>query len=143
MRGLTENKAMQDDMIQCTALLMLGIPLFSGFTGLEKWEIVFTAAGVLLFVVTLALFLWQYYRDKHMSPKEKRELERENRDERSKMLQTMAARYCWRLESFLLLAVGVGFLLRNQAALYAVVYLILVARICVNTAIRWWLERKY
>lgn len=141
MKRLRGNKAMQRDLIVCISTLALGIHLIvnTGF----KWQGIIQVAGLLAFGVYAVLFLWKMHRDKHMTPEEKRELDREIKDERSKMLRNMSERYCWWLEEVLLLIACVVFLFRGQPAIYSILYVVFVVRMVISTAIRWWLDLKY
>ncbi len=141
MRRLKENKAMQNDLIACILALALGIHMIVN-TGFEGQGII-RVAGLLASGVYIVMMLWKMYRDKHMSPEEKRELDLEIEDERSKMLRNMSERYCWWLEEVLLLIACVVFLFRGQLAIYSILYVVFAVRIVVSTAIRWWLDRKY
>jgi len=141
MKRLRGNKAMQNELIVCISSLALGAYLIvdTGF----KWQGIIRVVGLLAFGVYTVLFLWKMRRDKHMTPEEKRELDREIEDERSKMLRNMSERYCWWLEEVLLLIACVVFLLRGQLAIYSILYVVFVVRMVVSAAIRWWLDLKY
>lgn len=141
MKRLRGNKAMQNELIVCISSLALGAYLIvdTGF----KWQGIIRVVGLLAFGVYTVLFLWKMHRDKHMTPEEKRELDREIEDERSKMLRNMSERYCWWLEEVLLLIACVVFLLRGQLAIYSILYVVFVVRMVVSAAIRWWLDLKY
>ena len=95
-------------------------------------------------VIILALFLvvcvdWQ----KRNSYGEG-ELERERRDERSRMIQTQAVWYCHVAEDWILLGLFAvfGIFVRNDAVAYAMMW-VLAVRALLSFCIRWWLERKY
>jgi len=141
MKRLRGNKAMQNDLIVCVSSLALGTHLIvdTGF----KWQGIIRVVGLLALGVYTVLLLWKMYWDKHMSPEEKRELDREIKDERSKMLRNMSERYCWWLEEVLLLIACVVFLFRGQPVIYSILYVVFVVRMVVSTAIRWWLDLKY
>lgn len=141
MKRLRGNKAMQNDLIVCISTLALGTYLITD-TDFERQGII-RVVGLLAFGVYTVLLLWKMYRDKHMSPEEKRELDREIEDERSKMLRNMSERYCWWLEEVLLLIACVVFLFRGQPAIYSILYVVFAVRMVVSTAIRWWLDLKY
>ncbi len=141
MKRLRENKAMQSDLIACILALALGIHMIVD-TGFEGQGII-RVVGLLASGVYIVLLLWKMYRDKHMSPEEKRELDLEIEDERSEMLRNMSERYCWWLEEVLLLIACIVFLFRGQPAIYSILYVVFVVRMVVSTAIRWWLDRKY
>lgn len=141
MKRLRGNRAMQNELIVCISSLALGAYLIvdTGF----KWQGIIRVVGLLAFGVYTVLFLWKMHRDKHMTPEEKRELDREIEDERSKMLRNMSERYCWWLEEVLLLIACVVFLFRGQLAIYSILYVVFVVRMVISAAIRWWLDLKY
>ena len=139
---LLKSNAMQDDLIRLGSMLGLSIYLVTK-AGAGQWEKNMAATGLWLVIITALLGFWQIWRDKRMTPEEKREAEREKRDERSRMIQDRAMRNCWSLEDAVLIIATIVFVFRNQPSVYSILYLVLVVRELACVATRWWLERKY
>ncbi|NBI09520.1 hypothetical protein D1641_05720 [Colidextribacter sp. OB.20] len=139
---LLKSNAMQDDLIRLGSMLGLSIYLVTK-AGAGQWEKNMAVTGLWLVIITALLGFWQIWRDKRMTPEEKREAEREKRDERSRMIQDRAMRNCWSLEDAVLIIATIVFVFRNQPSVYSILYLVLVVRELACVATRWWLERKY
>lgn len=139
---LLRNHAMQDDLIRCMSLVGLGV-YFTAVSGVSRWQKNLAKVGLLLLLVMSLLQIWQLWRDKHMTPEEQREAKREANDERSRMIQDRAMRNCWGIEDALLIIGLIVFVVRNQPAVYSVLYALLAARELACIVMRWWLERKY
>lgn len=139
---LLKSNAMQDDLIRLGSMLGLSIYLVTK-AGAGQWEKNMAVTGLWLVIITALLGFWQIWRDKRMTPEERREAKRETSDERSRMIQGKAMQYSWEIEDALLIIALIVFVFRNQPAVYSVLYVILAARELVCIAIRWWLERKY
>jgi len=143
MRQLKENNAMQDDLIQCVGLLGSGLVVFASYSGLKQWHMIISGVGLIVALTMLPLLIWQMRRNKHMTPEDRRELARAEKDERSQMLQSMASRRCWEGESILLWIALVVFSFRRQMDIFCVSYMALIVRAVARIAVRWWLDRKY
>lgn len=140
---LLKNHAMQDDLIRCVSMLGFSV-YFVNQPELNQWQKNVAIVGLLLIILMSLLQIWQIlWRDKRMTPEEKREAEREKRDERSRMIQDRAMRNCWGLEDAVLIIAMLVFVFRGQLAVCGVLYPILTLRELACVALRWWLERKY
>lgn len=139
---ILKNRALQEDLTRCASMLGFSIYVVSNSALSQRQKYIGTA-GLLLVIAVTFLEIWRIYQNKHMTPEEQREAKRENNDERSQMIQTMATRNSWWLEDALLLIALVVFLVRSQPEIYCVLYVVLVIRELACTGFRWWLERKY
>ncbi len=143
MKRLKENKAMQDDLIQCVTLLGSGLVVLAFYSDLKQWHRIISGVGLIVCLVIVPLLIWQMWRNKRMTPEDRRELARAEKDERSQMIQSMASQRCWEWESILLWIALVVFFFRRQMDIFCVLYVALIVRAFFRVAIRWWLERKY
>lgn len=143
MRKLRENKALQDDLIACVSILGQSTFVVSANLKFKQWRLTIAAVGAVLLIAAMVLRAWRVRRNKRMTPEEQREAKRETSDERSQMLQSKAMEYFWQVENVLLLLALAVFIIRNQPAIYCVLYVALVVRTLGCTALRWWLEQKY
>ena len=138
-----KNRPLKDDLMQCICLLAIGLANCLSFLpkSLTKFlDPALIVACVILLLVSLA----QDQKRRDMSPEEKRDLERESRDERSLMIRSRAALACKTVEDWLLFALFSLFLLFTDFRRIAYVfYWVLVFRLCLFLAIRWWMNRKY
>ncbi len=137
-----KNKALQEDLTRCASMLGFSIYVVSS-SGHSQWQKSVGMAGILIVIAVSLLDIWRIGRDKHMTPEEQREAKRERSDERSQMIQDRAMRNAWHLEDALLLIAIIVFVVRGQTEIFCSLYVVLVARELVCTAIRWWLDRKY
>ncbi len=143
MRQLKENKAMQDDLIQCAGLLASGLAVLADYSNLKQWHRNISGIGFMIALVMIPVLIWQTWRDKHMTPADRRELTRVQKDERSQMIWSIASQRCWEWENILLWIALVVVCLRRQQDIFIVLYAVVIVRIWARIAIRWWLERKY
>ncbi len=143
MRRLKENKAMQDDLIQCVSLLGNGLVVLAFYSDFKQWHRTILGIGLIVCLMLIPLLIWQMRRNKHMTPEDRRELARAEKDERGQMIRSMASQRCWEWESFLLWIVLVVVFCRRQMDTFSILYTILIVRALARVAIRWWLERKY
>ena len=138
-----DNKAFQDDLIRCVSMLGFSVYLVSQ-SGPDQWQKNIAMMGLLLILLMSLMQIWQIlWRNKRMTPEEKREAEREKSDERSQMIRDRAMRNCWNLEDALLIIAMFVCLIGLQLAVCSVLYLILTIRELACITVRWWLERKY
>ncbi len=143
MKRLKENKAMQDDLIQCVSLLGNGHVVLAFYSDFKQWHRNILGIGLIVCLVLIPLLIWQMRRNKHLTPADRRELARAEKDERSQMIRSMASQRCWEWESFLLWIVLVVVFCRRQMDTFSILYTILIVRALACVAIRWWLERKF
>lgn len=132
---------MKDDIIHCFTLVLLGLGLWAPFISEDVKQVL----GPVLLLLYLILGLVQVrltQKRRKLSPEEKRDLERESRDERARMIRDRAAWSCWTVELLVLMAV-LSILVFSDCEFAYVVYWITFAHYCLFIAVRWWLNRKY
>lgn len=138
-----KNRPLKDDLLQCLCLLAIGLISYSPFIP-EAIENILHPALFILLVVLLLVSLAQEQQRRNMSLEEQRDLARESRDERSLMIQSKAALLCHKAEDWgLLLLFTLFVLILDRREIGYVLYWVLVLRLCLYFAIRWWLNRKY
>ena len=129
-----KNRPLKDDLLQCLCLLAIGLISYSPFIPEAIENILHPALFILLVVLLLV----------SLALEEQRDLARESRDERSLMIQSKAALLCHKAEDWgLLLLFTLFVLILDRREIGYVLYWVLVLRLCLFFAIRWWLNRKY
>ena len=132
---------MKDDIIHCFTLVLLGLGIWAPFIS----EGVKQVLGPFLLLLYLILGLVQIrltQKRRKLSPEEQRDLERESRDERARMIRDRAAWSCWMAEFLILMVVSCALIFSGWEFAY-ISYWISVGHYCLFIAMRWWLNRKY
>lgn len=133
---ITRKGTLFDQGMSCVILLVLGIsntsfvpPALRG--GLDS--------VLLLIMILVALTVLS-----HEAARSKKDIQREQKDERNQMILERAVWYCRQAEDWILLGLYAMFtLFLHKYEVANVILWILTGRSLLSFAIRWWLNRKY
>mgnify|MGYP001062540124 CR=1 FL=1 len=136
MINTTGYNTLLEQGLSCITMLALGI---SNAPFIPR-DIRLRLTPVIIAVLILALLAYFYLNNK----RSKEDIEREERDERNKMILEKSVWYCRQAEDWLLLVLFaiLGLYFQKYEVAYTLFWF-MIGRFLLTFGIRWWLNRKY
>lgn len=131
-------RSLRGEFINCLCVTGAGINLFPVNFSLKLWsKLQPFAIGVSMLVFVVAFYL-------QFSGGSEEEVDREERDERNRMIQDISSDLGRKVETTILLAAYLIFgLFMKYYTIAIVLYWVLILRFWLYLLLRWWMNRKY
>lgn len=133
---MKRRQALRDEGMACATMLFIGL---SNTTSISR-DLRHKIFPFLVLAMVLCLAAYWYQTSKYSQ----QELEREEQDERNRMIQEKASWYSRQIEDWALIALFAVFSLGLKR--YEIAYTLLwflIGRYLLSFGVRWWLNRKY